>query len=257
MNNVPTVSDTKRAFYAAHANPISSIYRRVVEELLVEMHLLSVNSTFAYDPIFALGVISSYDRFMSSYRPEKDRESILNAICNSLSGALSQDVETFRRDASAIADAAQNVDSKTLTGWLCGDLSDAPEIIVKTIREIAERDTFKYSRIFGIGLFTLLERNNVELAQQKSDERAKLIQPIAEHLGLPSEKLSKDLDNYVSNLERMAQAKVIMEEAVEAERKKREKREQEQKNKATSAEDSSGGSEEPTQESTDKAASGS
>lgn len=252
MNNVPTVSDTKRAFYAAHAHPISSIYRRVVEELLVEMHLLSVNSTFAYDPIFALGVINSYDRFMASYRPEKDRESILNAICNALSGALSQDVETFRRDAGAIADAASGVDSDKLVGWLSGDLGEAPEVIASAVQGITSRDTFKYSRIFGIGLFTLIERTNAELAEQKSDERAKLVKPIAENLGLPSEKLNKDLDNYVASLEKMAQAKIIMEEAIEAERKKREKREQEQKDKAAAS-----SSEDSTQEPTDKAASGS
>jgi len=41
VNNVRTVSDTKRAFYTLHTRPINTIYRRVVEELIVEMHLLS------------------------------------------------------------------------------------------------------------------------------------------------------------------------------------------------------------------------
>ncbi|MEO1521535.1 MAG: photosystem II biogenesis protein Psp29, partial [Cyanobacteria bacterium J06633_2] len=35
MSNVRTVSDTKRQFYKLHSRPISSIYRRIVEELIV------------------------------------------------------------------------------------------------------------------------------------------------------------------------------------------------------------------------------
>ena len=63
MSNVRTVSDTKRSFYALHTRPISSIYRRVVEELMVEMHLLSVNVDFSYDSIYALGVVTTFDRY--------------------------------------------------------------------------------------------------------------------------------------------------------------------------------------------------
>ena len=73
MNNVRTVSDAKRAFYTLHTRPINSIYRRVVEELMVEMHLLFVNTDFSYDAIYALGVVTAFDRFMQGYRPEHDR----------------------------------------------------------------------------------------------------------------------------------------------------------------------------------------
>ncbi|MER3587246.1 MAG: photosystem II biogenesis protein Psp29, partial [Mastigocladus sp. ERB_26_1] len=76
MNNVRTVSDTKRTFHSLHTRPINTIYRRVVEELMVEMHLLAVNVDFSYNPIFALGVVTSFDRFMQGYQPESDRESI-------------------------------------------------------------------------------------------------------------------------------------------------------------------------------------
>ena len=44
VTNLKTVSDTKRSFYTHYNKPINSVYRRVVEELLVEMHLLSVNA---------------------------------------------------------------------------------------------------------------------------------------------------------------------------------------------------------------------
>ncbi len=60
MNNVRTVSETKRAFYGQHTRPINALYRRVVEELMVEMHLLLVNVEFEYDSIYALGVVSVF-----------------------------------------------------------------------------------------------------------------------------------------------------------------------------------------------------
>ncbi len=72
VSTVRTVSDTKRAFYTLHTRPINSIYRRVVEEMMVEMHLLSVNADFRYDPIYALGVVTTFDRFMLGYRPDTD-----------------------------------------------------------------------------------------------------------------------------------------------------------------------------------------
>ena len=59
VDSVRTVSDTKREFYALHTRPIDSVYRRVIEELLVEMHLLSVNHDFQYDAVYALGVVSA------------------------------------------------------------------------------------------------------------------------------------------------------------------------------------------------------
>ncbi len=228
MNNVPTVSDTKRAFYNAHTRPINSIYRRVVEELLVEMHLLSVNDNFTYDPLFALGVVTSFDRFMDGYRPEADRTSIFSALCQ----ALQQSPDTYRRDAETMLQAVSDVELGSLLGWLQGENSLAPEPLQGVLNAIAHRPTFKYSRLFGVGLFTILEKVDATLLKQKTEERIKLLQPVTDHLNLPLDKLQKDLETYASNLEKMAQAKIVMEEAVQAERKKREQREQERKAKA-------------------------
>jgi photosystem II biogenesis protein Psp29 len=69
VDKIRTVSDSKRDFYTRHTRPINSVYRCVVEELLVEMHLLSVNVDFHYDPIYALGVVTSFEKFMEGYRP--------------------------------------------------------------------------------------------------------------------------------------------------------------------------------------------
>lgn len=227
MNNVATVSDTKRAFYSVHARPINSIYRRVVEELMVEMHLLSVNSNFAYDPIYALGVVTAFDRFMSGYRPESDKDSIFSALCSALHASPAQ----YRKDATQALEAVGSSPLKQVVGWLSGQTAAAPSPIKETVEAIAQRSLFKYSRLFAIGLYSLMEQADADFAKQKEEARGELLEKVSEGLHLPKEKLQKDLENYERNLENMAQAKIVMEEAVQAERKKREKREQEKRDR--------------------------
>ena len=114
MNNLSTVSDTKRNFYSQHTRPINSIYRRVVEELMVEMHLLSTNIDFAYNPVYALGVVSSFDRFMTSYRPEGDKQSIFVALCQSMGG----NVDRYQKDAAGVGEFARSMQSQDIVNWL-------------------------------------------------------------------------------------------------------------------------------------------
>lgn len=222
VDKVPTVSDTKRNFYNAHTRPINSIYRRVVEELMVEMHLLSVNVDFQYDPIYALGVVSSFDRFMSAYRPETDKASIFQALCQ----ALGQDPQHYRRDAQSLEAWATGVSGNEVLSVLSlenpsGETND----IENAIRAIAANPNFKYSRLFGIGLYSLLELADADFVKENS-QLDKIIDPISKALNVSGEKLKKDLELYRSNLEKMAQAQIVMEDILKADRKKREQRAQ-------------------------------
>ena len=51
--NPPTVSDTKQAFYENFKKPIPAIYNTVLQELLVQQHLLRWNHTYQYDEVTA------------------------------------------------------------------------------------------------------------------------------------------------------------------------------------------------------------
>jgi len=213
-----------------HVRPINSIYRRFVEELMVEMHLLSVNVDFRYDPIYALGVVSSFDRFMQGYRPETDLTSIFNAICQ----ALEQDPEKYRQDAQKLEDFAKSLSSENLLAWLSKDSGqDISGEFSEIIDAIATNPKFKYSRIFAIGLFTLLEIVGPEMVKDQQQRTATLEQ-VSAALSLPAEKMNKDLELYASNLEKMTQARQVMQDILAADRKKREQREQEKTTVTTS-----------------------
>ncbi|WP_181280505.1 photosystem II biogenesis protein Psp29 [Aphanothece hegewaldii] len=217
MDKVRTVSDSKRNFHTYHTRPINSVYRRVVEELLVELHLLSVNADFRYDPIYAVGVITSFERFMQGYRPEQDKPSIFSGICRSV-GA---DPEQYRRDAESLIAAAKGL---SLENFLTQ--SDSNNQIVSTLNAIANSGQFKYSRLFAIGLYTLLVEAEPSITQDK-EKRDQVLTKIAEILHLPNEKMQKDLDVYRGNLDKMDQLLTVIEDALEAERKKRQQKEQE------------------------------
>ncbi|HEY9811499.1 MAG TPA: photosystem II biogenesis protein Psp29 [Halomicronema sp.] len=222
MNNVRTVSDTKRAFYTIHTRPINSIYRRVVEELMVEMHLLSVNVEFNYDPIYALGIVTSFDRFMQGYVPEQDKQSIFNALCK----ALEEDPQKYRHDAGRLEAFAKNTSLEEIIGWLSQtNVPPSAGELQPQIEAIANNSRFKYSRLFAIGLFTLLEMGSADLMKDEK-QRLEVLQKICPTLHLPEDKLQKDLDLYRSNLEKMAQARIVLEDTLKADRKKREQRAQ-------------------------------
>lgn len=220
VNNVRTVSDTKRAFYAAHMRPINSIYRRVVEELMVEMHLLTVNSDFRYDPIYALGIVTAFNRFMQGYRPQEDIASIFNGLCQ----AIQSDPGRYRQDAERLESLAKKLPPQELLGWFEQSVT-VPEAgdLQQQLAGIAANSTFKYSRPFAIGLFTLLEQSDPDLVKDEA-RRSQAIQQICTALNLPEDKVQKDLDLYRSNLEKMAQARVVMDDILKAEKKRRDER---------------------------------
>ena len=220
MNNIRTVSDTKRTFYSLHTRPINSIYRRVIEELMVEMHLLSVNVDFSYDPIYALGVVTAFDRFMQGYLPESDQESIFNALIK----AEQDDPQRYRGDAQHLQELAKNLSVKDLIASLKSPAEGGTATEWQGyLQAIAITPKLKYSRLFAIGLFTLLEQADPSGIQDKAT-REEILTQLAEALHLPQDKLLKDLDLYRSNLEKLAQARIMIEEMTQAERKKREQR---------------------------------
>jgi photosystem II biogenesis protein Psp29 len=222
VNNVRTVSDTKRTFYNLHTRPVNTIYRRVVEELMVEMHLLSVNIDFSYNPIYALGVVTTFDRFMEGYQPERDQESIFNALCQ----AIEKDPQHYRQDAQRLQAIAKALPVKDLIGWLSqSTYLDRDADLQAQLQAIANNPNFKYNRLFAIGVFSLLEQSDPELVKDEK-QLTEALKAIAAGLHLSDDKLNKDLELYRSNLDKMAQALVVMADMLSADRKKREQRKQ-------------------------------
>ena len=217
MAKIRTVSDTKRDFYKYHTRPINSVYNRVVEELIVEMHLLSVNVDFRPDPIYFVGVCQSFEQFMNGYTPESDKDSIFQALCQSVGG----DPDEYRNRSSMLLELAKQKSSSELINWLLSPANDSDsEVIAKSWAESLAKDNFKYSRLFAIGLYSILVASD-ETSVQEEEKLIQLLAPLTEKLKLPVEKLKKDWDLYRSNLEKMSQILSVLEDTLKASKQKR------------------------------------
>ena len=184
---------------------------------MVEMHLLSVNVDFSYDAIYALGVVTTFDRFMDGYQPEQDKESIFLAICQ----AVEQDPQSYRQDASRLQTLAASLPAKDLiTSLSQASLLNQDADLQKQLEAVAANSNFKYSRLFGVGLFALLVQSDPELVKN-DEQRAEALKAISNGLHISEDKLIKDLELYSSNLEKMAQALIVMADILTADRKKR------------------------------------
>ena len=220
MNTVRTVSDTKKDFYLAFPKPVNQVYRRVVDELLVEIHLLKVNQTFVYDSIFALGFVTTFDRFTVGYKPETDRFAVFHALC----AALQFDSDRVRQDATTLSDLATKSPSDIKTLLTTPDSGINLEPLSSQLQTIAHKENFKYSRLLGVGIYALLEIGDPE-AIADSTKREALIKLVGESLKIGSDRLPKDIDLYRSNLDKIEQARQMIADMVEAERKKRTQKE--------------------------------
>ena len=188
---------------------------------MVEIHLLSVNVDFTYEPIYALGVTTTFDRFMQGYRPEQDKASIFNALCQ----AVDDDPNRYRHDAEQLKSAVEGMTLDDLKQQLPGGARAGTGVLGEQFQAIAENPKFKYSRLFAIGIYTILEQVAPKQLEDEASREA-LLEQIGEALNLSADKMQKDLDLYRSNLDKLSQAQQVMAEMLSADRKQREERAQ-------------------------------
>ena len=216
VTDPPPVSETKLKFLNAYKRPIPSIYNTVLQELIVQQHLMRYKKTYSYDAVFALGFVTVYDQLMEGYPSDDDREAIFQAYIK----ALNEDPQQYRADAQKLETwaRAQNADSLV-------DFSSKTGECEEILKDIAERaggsGSFSYSRFFAVGLFRLLELSNA------TDPT--VLEKLCAALNINKKSVDRDLDVYRNLLSKLVQAKELLKEYVEREKKKRDERTEPQK----------------------------
>lgn len=218
MNTVRTVSSTKATFQQTYQRPINSVYRRFVEEFLTELHLVTVNSKFTYDPFFAMGMVKVYEQFMQGYVPTDQAQPIFDAICQSLQFKP----EVIRQDSDKLSEILSSSDRDRALEVLQLNATAADIGGIKGILDkIRNNPDFHYSRTFLLGLyiaFTMVAPENAD-----KERKTKLFGDITETLKFSKERVDKDLDLYNSNIEKLEQALAVMKDLAEAAKRDREK----------------------------------
>ena len=187
-----TISDSKSDFHREFPYVIPPIYRKLADELLVELHLLSHQTNFQNNPIFATGLKEIFNTFTNGYKPNEHIANLFNAICN-CNGFNPEEINNMSDETT------KKINSMTK--------ENISEYIFSLKEELKDKDY--YSRINAIGIYKIIK----ELPDLKDKDNKKLdseILKITNTLGYPSQRVEKDINLYRSNIDKMNQALEII-----------------------------------------------
>ncbi|KAL9266281.1 THYLAKOID FORMATION1, chloroplastic-like protein, partial [Drosera capensis] len=200
-SDIPTVAQTKLNFLQAYKRPIPSIYNNVLQELIVQQHLMRYKKNYKYGPVFALGFVTVYDQLMEGYPSEEDQTAIFEAYIN----ALNESPEQYRKDARKLEDWARLQTPDSLVDFSSRD--GETEAVLKDIAARAGTKSFSYSRFFAIGLFRILELSNAT--------EPTVLEKLCAALNVDKRSVDRDLDVYRNLLTKLVQAKELLREYVD------------------------------------------
>ena len=187
-----TISDSKSDFHKEFPYVIPPIYRKLADELLVELHLLSHQKNFKNTPVFAIGLEELFTTFTTGYKPSEHITDLFNAICN-CNGfnpveIKSTSVETLSK--------IKSISKDKLNEFLLAIKADTD-------------GSDYYSRINAIGLYKIVSvlPDNSNLENKELNEK---IIDIAKLMSYPTHRVEKDISLFNSNIEKMKQALEIM-----------------------------------------------
>ena len=187
-----TISDSKSDFHKEFPYVIPPIYRKLADELLVELHLLSHQKNFINDAIFATGFKEIFSKFTKGYKPTEHITKLFNAICN-CNGFNPNEINT----------SSEQLISKAKS-FTKDDLND---FLSKQQNEV--NDGKYYSRINAIGIYKLVSEIDSFKDANEEDINKEIIN-ISRSLGYQHSRVEKDISMYKSNIEKMKQALEII-----------------------------------------------
>ena len=187
-----TISDSKSDFHKEFPYVIPSIYRKLADELLVELHLLSHQKNFKNNSIFATGLKEIFTKFTNGYKPEDHISKLFNAICN-CNGYNPDEINNFSEQLIKQANSFKK--------------EDLNEYLIKL--KDSNKDMNHYSRINAVGIYKLVS----ELKYQNDSQGEEInneIKNISKLLGYQYSRVEKDISMFKSNIEKMKQALEII-----------------------------------------------
>ncbi len=187
-----TISDSKSDFHKEFPYVIPPIYRKLADELLVELHLLSHQKNFKEDSIFAAGLKEIFTRFTSGYKPSEHIDKLFNAICN-CNGFNPTELKSYSDELISKASSFTKEDLKTFLSQLNSN----------------KEGYDYYSRINAIGIYKLVGEMP-SFKDVKEEVFNEELSKISDLLGYQYSRVEKDISMYKSNIEKMKQALEII-----------------------------------------------
>jgi len=197
-----TVSDSKKLFHEKFPYVIPGLYKRIADEMLVELNLLNHQNEFTQDFLFCVGLTETFKELMKGYQPEKHLDLLFESLCSSTNFEAKEINEISQKSQKEFKD-------KTSTD------------IVKLLIEKSNSKLYP-SRILNLGIYILIS-NAQDLKKKNESDINKMISDIFEKLNLSANKAEKDIGIYKSSISKMEQAKELIKELRIKDKKKDEK----------------------------------
>ena len=186
-----TVSDSKKLFHEQFPYVIPGLYKRIVDEMLVELNLLNHQNEFAQDYLFCIGLTETFKELTKGYKPEKHLDQLFESLCSSTNFEANEIKEISQKSQKEFS----NKSSKD---------------VLKLLKE--KRNSKLYpSRILNLGIYILIS-NSKDFRENNETEMNKIFSDIFEKLNLSPNKAEKDIGIYKSGISKMEQAKELIEE---------------------------------------------
>ena len=186
-----TVSDSKKLFHEQFPYVVPGLYKRIVDEILVELNLLNHQNEFKQDYLFCVGLTETFKELLKGYKPEKHLDLLFESLCSSTN---------FK------ADEIKEISQKSLEEFKDKSSKD----ILKLLKEKSNTKLYP-SRILNLGIYILISKSK-DLQGKNESETIKLTSDIFETLNLSSNKAEKDIGIYKSSISKIEQAKELIEE---------------------------------------------
>jgi len=186
-----TVSDSKKLFHEKFPYVIPGLYKRIVDEMLVELNLLNHQNDFTQDYLFCVGLTETFKELMKGYKPEKHLDLLFESLCSSTNFEAKEINEISQKSQKEFEDKI-------------------PKDILKLLIEKSNSKLYP-SRILNLGIFILIS-NAQDLKEKDESKTNKMISDIFEKLNLSANKAEKDIGIYKSTISKMEQAKELVEE---------------------------------------------
>jgi len=197
-----TVSDSKKLFHEQFPYVIPGLYKRIVDEMLVELNLLNHQNDFTQDYLFCIGLTETFKVFMKGYKPEKHLDLLFKSLCSSTNFESKEIKEISQKSQDEFKDKSS-------------------KDILKLLKEKSNAKLYP-SRILNLGIYIIIS-NSQDLKTKKESEINKIISDIFEDLNLSISKAEKDIGIYKSSISKMEQAKELIEELRIKDKKKDQK----------------------------------
>jgi len=197
-----TVSDSKKLFHEQFPYVIPGLYKRIVDEMLVELNLLNHQNEFTQDYLFCIGLTETFKELTKGYKPEKHLDLLFESLCSSTNFEA--------KDINELSQKSQ----KEFNNKTSND-------ILKLIIEKSNSKLYP-SRILNLAIYILIS-NAQDPKEKEESETNKMISDIFEKLNLSANKAEKDIGIYKSSISKMHQAKELIEELRIKDKKKDQK----------------------------------